>query len=114
MNSEEFVDAIKKVVWKSTVNSMRILLADPPGRAPAKELVEKSNWYNALDEADREMLVKIIDDSARIAVFGFLNVLDGSRAIEDGENGVLKLYYEKYGHEVLLNDDNRPPLHELL
>ena len=93
---------------------MNKLLTNPPGRAPAKDLVEKSNWYNMLDESDKEMVVKIIDQSARIAVFGFLNVLDGSRAIEDGENGILKLYYEKYGRETLLNDPDRPPLHELL
>ena len=114
MNSEEFVDAIRNVVWKSTVSSMSKLLAKSPGRSPSKELIEKSNWYNSLDEDDREMVTKIIDESARIAVFGFLCVLDGARAIEDGDKGLLKLYFEKDGNQILLNDQNRQALHDLL
>ena len=40
-----------------------------------------------------------------MAVFGFLCVLDGVRAIEDTEvKGQLKLYYEKENKSVLLND----------
>ena len=114
MNSQEFVDIIRKVVLESSVDSMRKLLEHPPGRSPSKDLVEMSVWYNQLEEADKEVVIKIIAESIRAGVFGFLCVLDGTRAIESTDKGTLKLYYEKHDDRVLLNDQDRFGLHEML
>jgi hypothetical protein len=49
MNSQEFVDTIKKVVLESSVDDMRKILDRQPGRSPSKDLVEMSVWYNQLE-----------------------------------------------------------------
>jgi hypothetical protein len=47
-------------------------------------------------------------------VFGFLCVLDGVSAIEDGEvKGKLNLFYEKHGKQQLLNDPQEEYLHDI-
>jgi hypothetical protein len=114
MNSQEFVDAIAEVVLDSAVDSMQKRLEKPSGRSPAKEIVEMSAWYNELKEKDKDMIIKIVKKSVRGAVFEFLCVLDGVSAIEDGEKGTLKLYYERREESVLLNDQHKVNLHELL
>ena len=41
-------------------------------------------------------------------------MLDGVRAIEDEEDkGILKLYFEKDGNRVLINDPDQEFLHDL-
>jgi hypothetical protein len=114
MNSQEFVDIIKKVVLESSVESTKKVLERPPGRSPSKDLVELSVWYNHLVEIDKEMVIKIVAESVRGGVFGFLCVLDGVRAIEGTDKGTLKLYYEKGEERVLLNDQDRFGLHDML
>ena len=50
-----------------------------------------------------------------MAVFGFLCVLDGVKAIKKtGVKGHLKLYNEKEKKSVLLNDSNEDYLHDLV
>jgi len=114
MNSQEFVDAIREVVLDSSVNGMQKRLQQPSGRSPAKEVVEMSTWYNNLKNADKEIVLNIIRKSVRDTVFNFLCVLDEVAAIEDEDKGELKLYYEKRGEQVLLNDQHKVNLHELL
>lgn len=114
MNDEEFVDAIRHSVLEAAVDSMEKLLDRPPGRSPSKDLVEMSAWYNSLNSADKEVMIKIITESVRGAVFGFLCVLDGVRSIESNDKGILKLYYERRGEKILLNDQDRFNLHDLL
>ena len=76
--------------------SMKSVLQKPPGRQPHKDDVELSNWYNNLTETDKEMVLKVVEKTIEMAVFGFLCVLDGVRAIENGrDKGKLNLYYNK-------------------
>ena len=114
MNSQEFVDAISKVVLDSAVHGIQKRLEEPAGRSPAKEIIEMSAWYNSLKEADKQIALKIINKSVRDAVFGFLCLLDGSAAIEDSDKGALELFYKKRDEIILLNDPNKAPLHEML
>jgi len=114
MNHEEFVEVVRQVVLQSSIDSMKKNLESPPGRSPSKELIEMSNWYNGLEEGQKKIADKIIAESAYGAVFGFLCILDGVRAIEGKDKGVLKLYYERRDEQILLNDQNRFGLHELL
>jgi len=114
MNSEEFVSAIKATVLQSSIDSTKELLEHPPGRSPSSELKEMSEWYNNLNTVEKQVVNNIIAESARGAVFGFLCVLDGVRAIEDKDKGTLKLYYERRSESILLNDQSQFGLHELL
>jgi hypothetical protein len=114
MNSQEFVDVISKVVLDSTVDGIQKQLERPAGRNPAKEINEMSAWYNNLEESNKQMVHKIIRKSVRDGVFGFLCVLDGARAIESTDKGTLKLYYERRDEKVLLNDQAKFGLHEML
>jgi len=114
MNAEIFIDTIKQVVVEDSIESVQANLENPPGRKPDQELVELSRWFKSLDIKDQSMILKLIRESTQTAVFGFLCVLDGVRAIEDSEKGQLKLFYEKENKSLLLNDPNENYLHDLL
>ena len=115
MNTQTFIDAIKQVVIEESKIGIQSNLEKPPGKKPARELVELSDWYKSLDIKDRSMILKLVRESIEMAVFGFLCVLDGVRAIENTEvKGQLKLYYEKGNKSVLLNDPHEANLHDLI
>ncbi len=115
MNKKEFVNAIKEVVVNDSIKSVESNLTNPPGRSPDKKLILLSQWFKKLNDADREMVIQVINESVQMSVFGFLCVLDGVRAIEDGEEkGKLDLYYEKDEKLTLLNNQNEEYLHDLL
>jgi len=114
MNAESFVDAIRAVVLEGSVKAVRENLVDPPGRKPQEDLLIISQWYKNMNEKDKAKVEQIIRRSVRMAVFGFLGVLDGISAIEEGDKGTLKLYYERREESLLINDQHKAPLHELL
>jgi len=115
MNAADFVDAIRSEVLKSSADGTISLLQRPPGRKPALELVSLSQWFNALPEVDKERVREVAVMSSHGAVFGFLAVLDGVRAIEDGaDRGSLELRHIKGEDSTLLNDPSGPLLHDLL
>jgi hypothetical protein len=114
MNANEFVKLIKEYVLDSTVSSVQSTLSSPPGRSPSKDILEMANWYNSIGESDKEMVANIIRKTARDAIFGFFCVLDGVRPIERTNKGELKLYYEREDEYVLLNDQSKINLHELI
>jgi hypothetical protein len=73
-----------------------------------------SEWFNNLNIKDKDMLLRIIRASVEMSIFGFLCVLDGVTAIENGDRkGKLNLYYEKEGSQQLLNDFEGEFLHDL-
>lgn len=113
MNSEEFVEAIKIAVRNSTVIGELNSLIKPAGRKPRPEIVEMSNWFNALPDSDKKFVERVIKYSADLSVFSFLAVLDGVAAIESGsDKGELELYYIKNGERVRLNQSTNP-LHDI-
>ena len=115
MNSSEFITAIKEVVLKSSIEDTILLLESPPGRKPEKHLVFLSNWYNGLDEDQKIIVMEIIQIATHGAIFGFLTVLDGVRAIEgDSNKGSLELSYVVKDDKYMLNDPSGPMLHDLL
>lgn len=114
MNSQEFIDVIKTEVLESSIDATIKLFERPPGRSPAKELMEMSVWYTSLSTEDKQMVNKLIQESARGAVFNFLCILDGVKAIENNDKGTLKLYYQRREENILLNDQSKVNLHELL
>jgi len=115
MNASHFIDVIRTEVLQSAAEGTISLLKRPPGRRPDPALVELSKWYNALSESDQRRVVEIAKISSHGAVFGFLTILDGLRAIEDGpDKGMLELRYRKGEQSVILNSPDEPPLHDLL
>jgi hypothetical protein len=115
MNKQEFINSIKEVVVNDSIKSVESNLIRPPGRAPEEKLNTLSKWFNNLNDADRNMVMQVVKESVQTSVFGFLCVLDGVRAIEDGEEkGKLDLYYEKDEKLTLLNNQSDEYLHDLL
>ena len=115
MNADEFVFSIDKHVRLAAIEGTESVIRNPPGREPDVGLVKLSEWYNTLSGGEREMVQSAIEAAVTHAVTGFLVVLDGLTAIEDGiDRGALELYYVKGATRVLLNPHDRPPLHEKL
>ena len=60
MDTQTFIDAIKKVVIEDSKIGIQSTLEKPPGKKPARELVELSSWYNNLDIKDQSMILKLV------------------------------------------------------
>jgi hypothetical protein len=116
MDSKKFVKAIEDGVISSTILVMRQILEKPPGRSPDQGIVAMSDWYKALEDDEKNMVMATISKAVNSTVFGLFCVLDGERVIEDGPNkGDLKIFYEKGDELTWLNDPNDGGiLHELL
>ena len=113
MDSQEFIDAVKLAVRDSAVSEILGILSSPPGRRPKQEITEMSAWYNSLDMDQRRMVAGVIKEAADSAVFGFLCVLDGVRAVEDSPHkGHFELRYVKDG-VTLLNAPEDEMLHDI-
>ncbi len=115
MDERAFVDVIRRVVRDGAKRDILSSLRQPPGRRPPEQLIDKSRWYNALTDVDKAFVESVVGDCVTQAVFGFLCVIDGVRAIEDGsDRGSLELYYTKAGASSLLNRPEGLMLHDLL
>jgi hypothetical protein len=114
MTPDEFIAGIRLAVRDQAVRDDLSVTAAPPGRSPGKALVEIAEWYGALDPQAKEMVGRIVGRSVDTAVFGFLCVLDGVRAIDaSGSGGDLVLEHRSRGRSIRLNDDKADmPLHD--
>jgi hypothetical protein len=110
-----FVDTVRIAVQDAAALDTISTLTRPAGRKPREGLLALSAWFNQLAFGDRQKVELVIQHAAKAAVFGFLCVLDGVRAIENGPvEGELELRYRKGAIDVHLNDATGDPLHELL
>lgn len=115
MTPEEFVESIRQVVRDGAVVDVLAVAARGGGRGADRDLIEASRWVQNLPPDELQRLKTILHLASHMAVFGFLAVLDGVRAIEDGPNkGVLQLTYENDGATSLLTAPRGPYLHDLL
>jgi hypothetical protein len=116
MKPQEFVAAIRRVVLDASVADTLSSLENPPGRRPTVELVELSNWYKQLGETDRAMLRRVFAMVSHSAVFGFLAVLDGARAVtvSPGASEYFELRHVHGQLEDALTGPEGESLHELL
>jgi hypothetical protein len=106
MTDEEFVRALIIAVHDASIEGIMEGLASPLGRRPHPGRLRLSEWFNALGDADQKNVEGVVADAVDGAIFGFLCVLDGVRAIEDvGEKGSLELWYVRDGERTLLNQD---------
>lgn len=114
MTREEFVSALKKVARDGAVDAVLDNLADPPGRRPAPELVEASEWFKKLGPEERERVRWVAAQAAHACLFGVFAVLDRARAFSPDTEAYLELYYVSGGKKMLLNDFEDEDLHDLL
>lgn len=106
MHPEQFVDVIKKVVSESAVEGVISELHSPPGRRPQADLMAMSAFWHTASGEQKEMIAQIIRLAVDDAAFGFLCVLDGVRAIEEGDHkGELSLAWRKDDTTVVLNQN---------
>ena len=111
MDAEQFVDAVRVHVMRSSVRDTITNLLDPPGRRPAPEFVQLSKWYLGLEVRDQEMVRRVLLEASHGAVFGLFAVLDGVRRVDSAQPpGELELWYEGPEGRKKLNGD----LHDLL
>ena len=114
MTQEEFIEAVRSEVKGSAVDGLCAQLVKPSGRKPPEKIKALSDWYNSLDSEAQGKVREVVELASHHAVFGFLAVLDGVRPIEDDvEKGDLRLFYEKAGAQVLLNDPSAEMLHDI-
>jgi len=106
MTPEEFVEAIRTAVHESAISGTESSLLGPQGRRPAAGDVELSRWYCELSSEDRVHVNTVIRHSVHSAVFGFLCVFDGVRAIEAESKGRLELVYVKDNDRRVLNSES--------
>lgn len=115
MSPKYFVEILKKIVMEQAVNDIVENLKEPPGMKPSVELLELSSFYKNLDEEQKRILVRVLNETAEITFFGLLCVLDGVRAIESGQDkGTLELWYRRGSETILLNDPDDEFLHDLM
>ncbi|OEC49121.1 MULTISPECIES: hypothetical protein [unclassified Aeromonas] len=106
MRPEEFVNALKKVVTKSSVDGVESMLMSPPGRKPKKEILLASKFYNERTEEEKKIIMDIVKLSVDNGVFGFLCVLDGVRAVENEDSKGEFILIHRKQEDVILNEDS--------
>ncbi len=113
MNSEEFVQAVKKYAGESAVKSVAAELQSPHGRKPLTSLVQDSQWFLQLDETSKARVLSIATMAVDHALFGLFCIVDGVRAVESGsDKGEFIITYRKGGVPQALNDPDKVLLHE--
>jgi len=104
MNREDFVHAVKMVVYKGAAKGTIDLLTKPPGKRPALELQKLGQWFQSLRPEDRNAVIQVADLAANQATYNFLLILDGLLAVEgSGAKGQLELIYDDGKMRLSLN-----------
>lgn len=102
MNSEDFVEAVKRHVRDVAIEGEIANLKSPPGRGVLPEERARSEWYNAPSAKEAYYVNRVIASAVHHALFRLFVVLDGDTLIDE-ERGVFELTYVT-DRSVLLND----------
>ena len=113
MDTDNFIEYLKRHIRDSSIQDTISILDKPPGRRPPQKIKELSNWYHSMSMDDKEKLKEVVTEAIHSSLFGFLCVLDGVRAIEDSEiKGRLELYYSRDTQKALINKEDDEYLHD--
>jgi hypothetical protein len=112
MNSEDFVEALRRHVGDAAIEATIANLKKPPGRGVSPRERARSDWYNRLPAVDVEHVNGLIAEAVQHTLFGVLVVLDGARTVDD-KGGRFELTYIA-DRRVLLNNPEEIGLHDLL
>jgi len=77
MNAEQFAQAVELYVRDPAFTTTLKMLSDPPGRVPARGLVELSQWFARQNFEDRQRVEDVVRLSVDVAVHALLVALDG-------------------------------------
>ena len=113
MTPQDFVEALCVTVRDPSVSGAIATLTRPPGRKPPADIRGLAEWYATLDAGGREMVRRALELAVDGAVFGFLCVLDGARAIESKPDKGSLMLIHCGSQDRILNDPGGPSLHEL-
>ena len=92
MTPDDFARVVKTEAFDSAVaDVLHGLREAPPGRRPHPKGIALSAWYGTLSVNDQLMLAEVVRDTAHLALFGILCMLDGVRAIDDPPHSELVL-----------------------
>lgn len=116
LSRSQFVENLARVALDGTVTGELTVLTHPPGRRPALDLTSRSEWFNALDHDDQDMVANIMRATAYAVLHSVLCVLDGVATVVEGpEKGQLRLVHETPdGSRDLTDTTGQPDLHDLL
>ena len=114
MNAEEFVNALRIVVGDAAVSITMKRLVNPGGKSPEAKLLERSTWYQGLDELDKTRVHEVVLDAVNTTVFGFLCAIDGVYTVKAHDaTGKFELWYFNEETSELLNPQDGAMLHDL-
>jgi hypothetical protein len=83
MDQESFVKVLQDVILPNVVSGNLQSLRSPPGRRPSIDRVQRSQWYVAQSDVDREKVDDVLRFGVEIGFFQMLCVLDGVTTVED-------------------------------
>jgi hypothetical protein len=109
----EFAALIRTLVHEPGTHSVIEVLRSPPGRSPAPELSAASDWYRQLGPAGRGQVDWIVREASRVALFGALALLDGTRAHSTDAESHFELAEVTSRHRTVISPDQGPLLHDL-
>lgn len=72
-----FLDLVIRRGYESAIHSIKSLLKDgPPGREPDNNLVEISQWFSGLNQEQKNMIFRIVEESVMHSTYLLLLILD--------------------------------------
>lgn len=113
MRKAEFAAILASTLNKSTSSAIVNYIKNPPGRKPSLKYLKMSEYYNNLDESEKEIISSIVEYSVEMAIFNFLCIIDGVYTITGYEELKLELYTSEGTEKVLINTEDEYYLHEL-
>jgi len=114
MTPDDFVKALTIVVEKTSIEDVIGSLEKPPGRRPKAELIEISDWYKSQSLDNQQQIRKLISESVKTTLFGFLCVIDGVRKISDVDGSLeLKFVAEMDGTVSSIKEGCFGDLHDI-
>jgi len=116
MNSQQFVDALKRLAADSGAEGVLSQWEAPSGRSPGLVALERAKWFNDLSENDRKMVNALAYDAAHATLFGVLCILDGVRRIDPSDEAHFELVRIEQGLAQVLASSSLDAeiLHDLL
>jgi hypothetical protein len=111
MTQEEFVKSIKIIAIENVAKAVCSQLANPAGRSPSEKIKQMSAIFNLLSDEQQILINDVAVMAADLSVYSLLGIVDGTIQIEDaGPKGEIKLFFEKNGESILLNNPNEEEL----
>lgn len=96
--AELFVNSLIAGAYDGAITGMAsILEKGPAGRNPAQDLITLHQWFQGLDNENRELVLTVIRKAIDAALFNCLVFLDGMAGyLVKGEESDFAVYFQTY------------------